>query len=333
MNVFSLDVSRAVPYHCSLITGWQCWSSQQLTDMWQTVLYSAIHQTKQILLLFLQTNRPFQVESWSFFKLTSFCVHIYHTSAQDELPTHTYPAEDVRSHNIVSFHLHNLLSLKQYHAAFVVKSAKQQHTKYLGLAIAYAFVTVPDYAGRPSRTLELSPASSIRYRFTKEVTSLARPVHTLPAQHHLATFCPAGRIGVRPRTPDTVSTTGVLTTPQLLYNIKSPCHEDSHSFFHQSLWTGNCHSHIWPLFHTCTDTAALWCSHFGCHCNSGWLCWQAESNPEPLACQARICYHFTKEVASLTRPIHRMPAQRHSTTHGKQVRSKQHTEWTWCLTW
>ena len=50
------------------------------------------------------------------------------------------------------------------------------------------------------------------------------------------------------RTPGTVSTVGVLTTMQLLYNTESPHHEDSHSFFHPSLWIGNCHSHQGALF-------------------------------------------------------------------------------------
>ena len=44
------------------------------------------------------------------------------------------------------------------------------------------------------------------------------------------------QISVHPRTPGTVSTIRVLTTTQLLYNIKSPHHEDSHSFSHPSLF-------------------------------------------------------------------------------------------------
>ena len=118
------------------------------------------------------------------------------------------------------------------------------------------------------------------------------------------------QISVRPRTLGTVSTVRVLTTMQLLYNIESPHREDSQflspvpldrqlSLSSRSLFQPPC-SHIWlqystctnsaallrPLFHTCTDITALWWSHFGRHCNSGWLHRQAESNPGPLAWQA-----------------------------------------------
>ena len=49
-------------------------------------------------------------------------------------------------------------------------------------------VTAADCTGRPSRTWNLSLGRRVRYQFTKEVTSLARPVRTLPAQLHSATF-------------------------------------------------------------------------------------------------------------------------------------------------
>ena len=53
-----------------------------------------------------------------------------------------------------------------------------------------------DCAGRPSRTQDVSLDRRVCYQFTKEVTSLARPVHTLPAQHHSATFSPAKSVFV-----------------------------------------------------------------------------------------------------------------------------------------
>ena len=53
-----------------------------------------------------------------------------------------------------------------------------------GGPISGAIVTVADCAGRPSRTRDLSLGRRVRYQFAKEVTSLARPVHTLTAQRH-----------------------------------------------------------------------------------------------------------------------------------------------------
>ena len=57
-----------------------------------------------------------------------------------------------------------------------------------GGPISSTIVTVADCAGRPSRTRDLSLGRRVRYQFTKEVTSLERPVHTLPAQCHSATL-------------------------------------------------------------------------------------------------------------------------------------------------
>ena len=57
-----------------------------------------------------------------------------------------------------------------------------------GGPISGAIVTVADCAGRQSRTRDLSLGRRVRYQFAKEVTSLARPVPTLPAQRHSATF-------------------------------------------------------------------------------------------------------------------------------------------------
>ena len=57
-------------------------------------------------------------------------------------------------------------------------------------------VTVADCAGRPSRTRDLSLGRRVRYQFTTEVTSLARPVDALPAQRHSATFSPAKSVFV-----------------------------------------------------------------------------------------------------------------------------------------
>ena len=57
-----------------------------------------------------------------------------------------------------------------------------------GGPISGAIVTVADCAGRPSRTRDLLLGRRVRYQFAKEVTSLARPVHTLPAQRHSATY-------------------------------------------------------------------------------------------------------------------------------------------------
>ena len=166
-------------------------------------------------------------------------------------------------------------------------------------------VTVADCAGRPSRTRDLSLGRWVRYQFTKEVTSLARPVHTMSAQRHSATFSPAKSVFVLEHRaqsapsgfwpPRSCCTTSKVHTVRTL------------SFFRPSLWTGNCHSHqgalfqppcsryststngavlLRPRFHTCTDITALWWSHFGRHCNSGWLRRQAESNPGSLAWQA-----------------------------------------------
>ena len=116
------------------------------------------------------------------------------------------------------------------------------------------------------------------------------------------------QISACPWTLAAVITIRVLTTTQLLYYIESPHCEDSHSFFHPSLFgLVSCHSHhglynkvlaviwpqyhtctkcspLWPQFHTCIDITALWWSHFGRHCNSGWLHQQVELNPRPLAC-------------------------------------------------
>ena len=57
-------------------------------------------------------------------------------------------------------------------------------------------VTVADWAVRPIRSRDLSLGRRAGYQFTKEVTSLARPVHTLPAQRHSATFSPAKSVFV-----------------------------------------------------------------------------------------------------------------------------------------
>ena len=51
---------------------------------------------------------------------------------------------------------------------------------------AGASVTVADCAGTPIRSRNLSLSSRVRCQFTKEVTSLTKPVHTLPAQRYPA---------------------------------------------------------------------------------------------------------------------------------------------------
>ena len=51
-----------------------------------------------------------------------------------------------------------------------------------------AIVIVADCTSRPSRTRDLLLGRRVRYQFAKDVTSLARPVHTLPAQRHSATL-------------------------------------------------------------------------------------------------------------------------------------------------
>ena len=65
-----------------------------------------------------------------------------------------------------------------------------------GGPISGAIVTVADCAGRPSRTRDLSLGRRVRYQFTKEVTSLARPVHTVPAQRHSATVPSTGQVPI-----------------------------------------------------------------------------------------------------------------------------------------
>ena len=81
-------------------------------------------------------------------------------------------------------------------------------------------------------------------------------------------------------------------TTSKFHTVRTP------SCFQLFLWVVNCHSHFmttiphaykqcYPLVTTIPHIqTALWWSHFGHHCNSGWLCQQAESNPEPLAHQA-----------------------------------------------
>ena len=56
-----------------------------------------------------------------------------------------------------------------------------------GDPLSGTIVTVADCTSRPSRSRDLSLGRCTHCHFTKEVTSLARPVHTLPAQHHSAT--------------------------------------------------------------------------------------------------------------------------------------------------
>ena len=171
-----------------------------------------------------------------------------------------------------------------------------------------AIVTVADCAGRLSRTQDLLLGRRVRYQFTKEVTSLARPVHTLPAQRQSATFFPAKSVFVLEHRaqsalsgfwpPCSCCTTSKVHTVRTL------------SFFHPSLWTGNCHSHqgafpnllalIYNYNTAPVQTVLPTCDHYSTHVQtllpsggpisdaivSGWLHRQAESNPGPLAWQA-----------------------------------------------
>ena len=206
-------------------------------------------------------------------------------------------------------------------------------------------VTVADCAGRPSRTQDLSLrrrdlsfGRRVRYQFAKEVTSLARPVHVYTACSKSSCYIFPCEISVCPRTLGTVSTVRVLTTTQLLYNIESSHREDSHSFFHSSLWTGNCHSHqgafanLLALIHDYSTAPVQMvlpsCDHYSIHVqtllpsggpNSGAIvkvadCAGRPSRTRDLSLGRRVCYQFTKEITSLARPVHTLPVQCHSAT-------------------
>ena len=56
--------------------------------------------------------------------------------------------------------------------------------------LVHACVTLADYTGKPNQTLDLSLARHVRYHFRQggNPSCQLRPVHTLPAQCHSATF-------------------------------------------------------------------------------------------------------------------------------------------------
>ena len=135
---------------------------------------------------------------------------------------------------------------------------------------ANPIVTVADCAGRPSRTRHLSfgRREYVNYQFAKEITSLARPVHTLPAQRHSATFFPAksvfvlehqGTVSTVRQGPDhhAVAVQHRKSTPWGLSQFLPPILLDRQlSLSSRSLFQPPC-AHLWLQYSTCRNGAAL----------------------------------------------------------------------------
>ena len=207
------------------------------------------------------------------------------------------------------------------------------------------YVTVADCAGRSSRTRDLSLGRRVCYQFTKEVTSLARPVHALPAQHHSATFSPAKSVFVLEHQaqpapsgfwpPRSCCTSWKVHTVRTLSFFHPSFLDRQPSLSSRSLFQPPC-SHIWlqylHLYKQCCPLATIIPLTVQTRPPSvgpisGAIVTVADCAGRPSRTRdlslGRRVHQFTKEVTSLARPVHALPAQHHSATNIMHVLTLQ----------